>query len=273
MTAENTKIPRKGARGVVPKKQGWRTFWGVLLMLAWAIASIIASQLVVGWTMIWMMGVEGFSQPMAQAIYNALSYILAMGMIIWVPTNMEIKWETIEGTGKKKVRVSGRKTSGTTREILGLQGWPTWTDIGLAPVGFIVSLILAAGLVYVFSLFPWFDAGQAQAVGFDYSVVGAERLIAFVALVVIAPIAEEIIFRGWIYGKLREKASIVPAALLTSLVFGIVHMQWNVGVNVFAMSLVLCALREITGTVYAGILVHMIKNGVAFYLLYVLGVM
>ena len=41
--------------------------------------------------------------------------------------------------------------------------------------------------------------------------------------------------------------------------------------NVFALSVALCVLREITGTIYAGILTHMIKNGVAFYLLYVMG--
>ena len=64
----------------------------------------------------------------------------------------------------------------------------------------------------------------------------------------------------------------VISIFLVSLLFGIVHLQWNVGVNVFAMSIVLCGLREITGTVYAGILTHMIKNGVAFYLLYILGI-
>ena len=57
-----------------------------------------------------------------------------------------------------------------------------------------------------------------------------------------------------------------------SILFGVVHMQWNVGVNVFAMSVVLCGLREITGTIYSGILVHMIKNGLAFYYLYILGI-
>ena len=66
-------------------------------------------------------------------------------------------------------------------------------------------------------------------------------------------------------------AAILIANLLVSVLFGLVHMQWNVGINVFAMSVVMCALREITGTIYAGILLHMLKNGVAFYLLYVAG--
>ena len=101
---------------------------------------------------------------------------------------------------------------------------------------------------------------------------GGERVIAFLVLVVIAPIFEEIIFRGWLYGKLRAKMEAPIAIVIVSLLFGIMHFQWNVGVNVFALSVVLCALREITGTIYAGILTHMIKNGVAFYLLYLVGI-
>ena len=96
--------------------------------------------------------------------------------------------------------------------------------------------------------------------------------MAFISLVVIAPIAEEIIFRGWLYGKLRARLSLIPAVLLTSILFGAVHGQWNVGVNVFVMSIVMCLQREITGTVYSGIILHMLKNGIAFYLLYIIGI-
>ena len=165
------------------------------------------------------------------------------------------------------------------RGDLGLKGLPTWTDIGLAPVGFIVSTLVAAGLAAIFSMFPWFDAEQTQDIGFSTFLVGIDRIVAFVILVVIAPIAEEVIFRGWLYGKIRrilsegvsEALSITISILLVSLLFGVVHMQWNVGVNVFALSVVLCGMREITGTIYAGILTHMLKNGVAFFLLYVFG--
>ena len=105
-------------------------------------------------------------------------------------------------------------------------------------------------------------------------------MLAFITLVVIAPIAEELVFRGYLYGRMREKFSQVTtqltaaiiASLLVSILFGIVHLQWNVGVNVFALSLVACAMREFTGTIYAGILLHMIKNGLAFYFLFVLGI-
>ena len=100
---------------------------------------------------------------------------------------------------------------------------------------------------------------------------GWERGIAFVMLAVLAPIVEEIIFRGWLYGKLRIKIPKWAAILVTSLLFGLVHLQWNVGITVFCMSVVNCLLREVTGTIYAGILVHILNNSIAFYLVYVMG--
>jgi len=232
----------------------------IFLMCIWVFASVIAAQLIVGWLMVWLLGAETVQRPVWMAVYSALSYIVAMALIILVPPRIAKKW-------------------GVTRKGLGLNEMPTWTDIGLAPIAFIVSLMLAAGLVALFNLFPWFDADQTQELGFNAFVVGWDRIVAFITLVVVAPIAEEVIFRGWLYGKIREvlaekmseKASIAISVLVVSVLFGLVHLQWNVGVNVFALSVVLCGLREVTGTIYAGILTHMLKNGVAFYLLYVLG--
>ena len=223
-----------------------------ILMLIWIFAAVVASQFIVGYPMLWCLG-DKFNLPVWTAVFSALSYLLALALIIFVPPKLFKKWQT-------------------NREELGLLGLPTWTDIGLAPIGFIAGLILAAIFAAIFSLFPWFDAAEAQNVGFNAYLAGGDRIVAFLTLVVVAPIAEEIIFRGWLYGKLRAKYSAPLAILLTSLLFGLVHLQWNVGVNVFAFSVVLCALREITGTIYAGILTHMIKNGVAFYLLYIIGI-
>ncbi len=227
-----------------------RSIFLTLLMCIWVFASVITAQFVIGWLMIFMLGRETLGQPVWTAVYSALSYVTAMLLIILVP----------------------KKITKTSRSDLGLNGWPTWTDIGLSPIAFIMSMILAAGLVALFSVFPWFDASEVQNTGFSIYMSGGDRVIAFLTLVVIAPIAEEIIFRGWLYGKIREKWGVLVSILIVSILFGVVHLQWNVGINVFCLSVVLCGLREITGTIYAGILTHMIKNGVAFYLLYILGV-
>lgn len=271
---EDSEHSLKQAPSNLPKKQGWKLFFMVVGMMLWVFASVVASQLVVGYLMLWILGADAFSQPVTTAVYSALTYVVAMLLVLIIPAKIANKHKTTEG---KHVKAPQRKLI-NYRE-LGLHEWPTWTDIGLAPVGYLVYLLLAAGIVGLFSLFPWFNAGEAQNVGFSYYITGGDRLVAFLTLVVVAPIAEEVIFRGWLYGRMREellrkfsnKTSMAISVFLVSLLFGIVHLQWNVGVNVFALSLVLCALREITGTIHAGILLHMLKNGVAFYLLFMLG--
>lgn len=277
----NQKTLPKQTCSEVPKKQAWRIVLKVLLLLIWVAAAVIVAQLIVGYLMLWILGRETFAQPVPTAIYSALSYILALLWIIFVTPKITVKFKNKKELNDNKRKLDSKFSSKAMgRDDLGLHGTPTWTDIGLAPVGFILSTLLAAGLVAIFNLFPWFDAGQAQEIGFSVYLTGLDRVIAFIIIVVVAPIAEELIFRGWLYGKLRpmlsarmsDRASMLISIFLVSLLFGIVHLQWNVGVNVFAMSIVLCGLREITGTVYAGILTHMIKNGVAFYLLYILGI-
>jgi membrane protease YdiL (CAAX protease family) len=99
-----------------------------------------------------------------------------------------------------------------------------------------------------------------------------DRIMGFFAVAIVAPIIEEIIFRGWLYGKIRSRLNMIASILIVSLLFGLIHRQWNLGLNTFVTSIVLCGLREMTGTIYSGIIVHMIKNGIAFYLVYVMGV-
>ena len=248
------------------KKNVWQTIIYIIAILIWVGDTVIASQFIIGLPMLWIFGSDIFSKPIATTIHSALSYILAAIIITTVP---------------RLISKKHRKHKQNLREEFGLKGLPTWTDIGLAPVGFIVYLLIAAAIMLLFKeLFPWFNAEETQDVGFSIYIAGFDRVVAFLTLVVVAPFFEEIIFRGWLYSKLRSKlnqnlsdtVSMIISICLVSLLFGIVHLQWNVGVNVFAMSIVLCILREITGTTYAGIILHMLKNGLAFYLLFVLGI-
>ena len=256
-TPNNTKSApapdSKPASDTTPKpkfKLNWRTVGWVALMLLWVGAALFACQFVISFILVLALDYETISQPVWGTIFSALSFSLCLAIVIFVPSKLA-------------------KTK-TTREELGLTGLPTWTDIGLAPVGFVVHLVLSMILLAVFmAVLPSINWEQAQDVGFQNLFSVGDRLLAFAALVIIAPIAEEIIFRGWLYGKLRVKIPAWLSILLVSALFGLMHGQWNVGINVFCMSVVACLLREITGTIWSGILLHMLKNAVAFYFLFV----
>lgn len=194
--------------------------------------------------------VKSLNESMFNAVIAAIVYVLTLAIVVGLP------WLV--------------KKRPTTRLDIGLTGLPTWRDMGLAPLGFVVYILLSGIIAYVLTqLIPSFDVSQAQDVGFTNLSQRYEYFLAFMTLVVIAPVAEEVLFRGYLFGKLRKSIPLWAAILLTSLLFGAVHGQWNVGIDVFVLSVVACILRVITGSIWAGILLHMIKNGLAFYILFI----
>lgn len=83
--------------------------------------------------------------------------------------------------------------------------------------------------------------------------------------VFIAPVAEEIAFRGFLYPALRHWTGRILAAILTSLPFAFLHAEqvahaWGPLAMVFLVSLALCAVRDRTGSVAASALVHACYN-------------
>ena len=255
-----------------------QTIWYVIFLLLWTVVAIIASQFIIAYPMAWLLG-DASLQPLWTAVYNALVYLLTLVLVILVPPRL---YQLYQRHRSAKTATSGQtaaKTStaavattnpfATNRTELGFKRLPTFVDLGLAPIGYIVHLVLATALTSLMSLFTWFNAAETQNTGFSYFVTGVDRFVAMIALVFLAPIAEEILMRGWLYGKLRTKLKAPLAILLVSLIFALLHGQWNVGVTVFSLSLVLCTLREITGTIWSGIILHMLSNGIAFYLLYI----
>lgn len=158
----------------------------------------------------------------------------------------------------------------TDLRVLGLNRLLSWTDIGLAPLAYIVyAVAIYVILHFITSWMPGFPIDQTQDIGFTAYGSRIDTILAFVTLVVMAPIAEEVLFRGYLYGKLKNSIPAIVAAIAASLLFALAHGQWNVGVDVFVLSMILCGLRSLTGSIWAGILVHMIKNGIAYYVLFV----
>ena len=138
-------------------------------------------------------------------------------------------------------------------------------------VGAVAYIALTVSLSFIAqAIIPGFNPNQAQDVGVSDRLFSLDLAIAFVVLVIVVPLCEELIFRGILYGKLRSaKLPVAASVFFVSLLFGVAHGQWNVGIDTFALSLVLCTLREYTGSIWSGFLLHAIKNSVAFYAVYV----
>ena len=250
MTKKKETVVKETRKRQLIKNETVRALLYGLGLAAWVFAAFTVVQIICVLIARALFSNEILAKPISNLIFSAVTYVVAVAVIIFVP------WKLI------KLK--------TTRDELGLRGLPTWTDILMAPLGLIVTMFGAGILMLIMKwLIPGINLEQEQDVGFNNLIGRAEMIEGFIALVIIAPIAEELIFRGWLYGKLRARMTAVSAIIICSALFGILHGQWNVGITVFAMSVVMCLIRELTGTIWSGILVHMLKNGIAFYLLYV----
>lgn len=245
---------RKKNEKFLSKKPLRFIFWIVLLLLSYFAASYFAAVIIrlLLALIFWNNDVgyrNAISNVITTTVYSTLFFSLMLAMVYFIP-----------------VKFFGQKIS---KDEIALKGLITWQDLGLAVFGFLISMIIAGVLL---EILPSIDKSQVQELAFQRSgmIHSWQFLLAFVSIVVIAPVFEEVIFRGIIYGQLR-KINIPLAIFITSLLFGIVHFQTNVGITVFVMSIVMCFIREKwTQTIWSGIVIHMIKNGIAFFLLYVL---
>ena len=96
---------------------------------------------------------------------------------------------------------------------------------------------------------------------------GIEYVMAFGLL--IAPLAEETVFRGYVYPVLARKFGILTGIALTGILFGLVHVPqlwggWGQIATLVAVGMALTAARAATHSVFASYLVHLGYNGFLF---------
>lgn len=91
-------------------------------------------------------------------------------------------------------------------------------------------------------------------------------LTAQVLLIVLAaPLAEEICFRGFLFGGLRKRLPMIPAALAGGLFFGLLHFTtgWSAVPVLIFLGAMFAVVYEKTGSLWPPILLHAVNNGIA----------
>lgn len=139
-------------------------------------------------------------------------------------------------------------------------------------------LIYAVTVDVVSAFVPSLNVNQQQQIGFNGVQGPLELTITFVSLVVLPPLAEEIMVRGFLYSTLKKAMPTIAAVLTTSALFAAAHLPeggssgplYIAAIDTFVLSLVLIYLREKTGSLWASITLHASKNFIAFVALFVL---
>ncbi len=149
------------------------------------------------------------------------------------------------------------------------------------PYAYLLALIMAIliGLIAhgLFQVFPPPNHLNPRSLGLFDGLKGSglTHYVVLLLLIVIAPFAEEIIFRGAIYAGLRRRFSSGWSALLVSLLFVLAHVPSKIEQFHYPPALIIIALlaaaliflRIRYRSLWPGILLHMVWNGSGFLLL------
>ena len=146
----------------------------------------------------------------------------------------------------------------------GLRRTRFWPTIGWAAAGFATYWVFA--IAYGAIVQPDAEQETLESLGTDDStvwLVGAGLLV-----IVAAPIAEEVFFRGFFYRALRTRLPIVAAALVDGVIFGVIHFE-NADMAVILpvlalLGFVFCLVYELSGSLFPVIGLHALNNTLAF---------
>jgi uncharacterized protein len=146
--------------------------------------------------------------------------------------------------------------------LLGLRPTKISSAFWLVVGAYVLFLLVSAGWTSMLGI----DDRENVAVSLGTRDSAAALIGAMLLVCAVAPLAEEIFFRGFLFGALR-KYGLVPAAGITGIAFGLAHVASSpIGfiVPLAVFGVLLCLLYERTGSLYPSIALHCVNNSVAF---------
>ena len=129
---------------------------------------------------------------------------------------------------------------------------------------YIVVILFATGLSAVINMLTsWLPIESETYNSLESTISSASPFIQLTAICIIGPIAEELLFRGIIYRRLRDYIGTAGAAVLSGVIFGAVHGNLVQGIYAGLFGIVMALLYEHYGTIWIVIVVHIVNNMLA----------
>jgi membrane protease YdiL (CAAX protease family) len=145
---------------------------------------------------------------------------------------------------------------------VGLKGFKTFQGVRYI-VGYYLILL---GLLIVMAIIASSLGLQAspppnnESGGTGMLKVMGSFWLTFVLVVIIAPIIEEIVFRGVLFPAIKRRFGLVAGILFSSLVFTLVHIDPIQMISVLPLGIYLAVMYHRTGSIYPGMILHATWN-------------
>lgn len=163
------------------------------------------------------------------------------------------------------VILSGRKKDNPERifaDVLGFK--PIKISTALMTILFTILIIPLATLANAVSML--FVDNVVESITGD--VLDVPFVVMFFLIAVLAPFGEELVFRGAFFRGFRKSGNIFGAVMLSSVLFALMHMNFNQAAYAVLLGIMMALAAEATGSTTTSFIMHMIFNGQSVCLLY-----
>ncbi|WP_298818670.1 CPBP family intramembrane glutamic endopeptidase [Chloroflexus sp.] len=146
---------------------------------------------------------------------------------------------------------------------LGLQ-WPSFLHLALVPPVFIFGMgMMWLTNIAVMTLLGEMENPQIEAISGGQPFGGGELVVLWLLIGGIVPVVEELFFRGALHHLLRRHLSATLTIVVGAAIFAIVHFIPMLVPGLFVAGLCLGYLREQSGSIWPGVIFHMLQNTLA----------
>ena len=195
-----------------------------------------------------IIGIFSSSPNQTDKIYLYLSFLLGQGIIVLPPMYyLYFKKKSIIDSFRFK-----------------LVSFNTFLNSVIFSVSVIILFDALERIIYKIVPTPQYVIDLGQIMQPD-STLG--YIFLFLAVVIMAPIGEEIVFRGFLQKFLEEHwKDITRAVLITSLIFAMIHFNPYWTIQIYLLGVILGFLSWKTKSIIPSIILHSLNNGIAFIL-------
>ncbi len=133
----------------------------------------------------------------------------------------------------------------------------------IAFVGLSLLRIIYVMLVPEFENLVQNSAGEQMITATVDAGFGLMTVLTYASIMFVAPVIEEIVFRGYVQNALSKKYNPVVGIIIASSIFAVIHMNLAIFPVYFIMGLGFGVLFHRTQTLWSAIVLHMLNNIVA----------
>ncbi|MBU3159384.1 CPBP family intramembrane metalloprotease [Clostridium frigoris] len=125
-------------------------------------------------------------------------------------------------------------------------------------------MIIAFRFIFDNSLIFWIRGiSMPSFINEVFNELAVPPIVSIIGVIIVAPIYEEIIFRGILLKGMSKKINPFIAIVVSALLFAIVHMNIPQGINAFLLGIVLGFIYLSSKSIYLSIFAHFINNMLA----------